>query len=263
MLLNYEEIKNLGLLSDDNPLNYNNATYNLVIGAIINAHGQTVDEYKIPPQGMVMVVSKEKFCLKPNIIGYTTVKNSLSVSGILSINIGIVDCQYNGPISSVLINFGKNEFEIKKGQAFMRMTFHDFTTVNNNIPLKHESTFMDEAHYARERKKDAMILGNKFLYLNKEIESFKLETKKSLVEYFAKLSVIISIIIGALSLAYSTYTSRSESETIQKYQSSRFVMDKLIKRDSILKQDSIKLDNKLNEIETLLKTIDASPKKKR
>ncbi|MCL4843787.1 MAG: hypothetical protein KJZ79_18195 [Bryobacteraceae bacterium] len=80
--------------------------------------------FVLEPQGMVRVVSTELIRMPPGVIGYALVKNALSNRCILAINIGIIDPGYTGPISSTLINFGKDRFLLKRDSAFLRLTFH-------------------------------------------------------------------------------------------------------------------------------------------
>jgi len=78
----------------------------------------------LEPQGMVRVISSEYFRVPDNVVGYALTKNGLSNACVLAINLGIVDPGYHGPISSTLINFGKEAFVITRDTTFLRLTFH-------------------------------------------------------------------------------------------------------------------------------------------
>lgn len=110
MIQNYEQIKLNGIITDVAEGNYNNGVYDIRIGKIITMKGDEVTTYSIPPQGMVVVVSKEKIKMPANIVGYAHVRTSLSSKGIMAINIGIIDPGYSGNLSSTLLNFGKEDF---------------------------------------------------------------------------------------------------------------------------------------------------------
>src|SRR6185437_4136614 len=82
--------------------------------------------FYLPPQGMVKVVSRETIKVPQGVAGYALIKNGLSNVGLLAINIGIIDPGYEGPISSTLINFGKNPLLLSPKMTFLRLTFHEY-----------------------------------------------------------------------------------------------------------------------------------------
>ena len=137
MLLSGKEIKDAGLLKRAKDGNYTSASYYLTVGKIVSMDGKIHDEYKIPPRGMAVLISEEIFNLPDNIIGYTTVKNSLSCDGLLAINVGLVDPGWGQPISSTLINFGSQNRLVLKGDKFLRMTFQKFEI--NELSQKKET----------------------------------------------------------------------------------------------------------------------------
>lgn len=173
MVLNGKEIKEGNFIRRAKDDNFTAASYNLSIGKIVTMDGKSHDEYVIPPRGMVLLVSEEIFQMPTTIIGFTTIKNSLSVKGLLAINIGIVDPKWNKPISSAIINFGSEKQFVQKGDCFLRMTFQqikaydrkDLLDINNqSIENENEVIFKD---YLTERKKIAVSsLSETFLSIN-------------------------------------------------------------------------------------------------
>jgi deoxycytidine triphosphate deaminase len=136
-MLSGEQIKGKQLIQNDRPESYRAASYDLTVGTIIpplarpskkNAPPSIgpVDTFVMPPQGMVEVVSHERVKIPKSIAGYATVKTGLCDKGILALNIGIIDPCYEGLISSTLINFGKSDFNLKKGEVFLRLTFFEY-----------------------------------------------------------------------------------------------------------------------------------------
>lgn len=125
-LLSGEEIKSLNLVensSDDNL--YRASTYDLSIGEIIPAGSESVGtEFKLPSGGTVRVVSKELLKLPNDITGHALLKNELCRKGVLAINIGVIDPGFEGPLSSILINFGREDFVVRQGAPFLRISFH-------------------------------------------------------------------------------------------------------------------------------------------
>jgi len=129
MVLNGLEIKQRKLLRRTEDEHFKAASYDLTIGNIITMKGKVLEEYVIPPRGMVLIVTKEVFDLKSkNILGYTTVKNAQSTKGLLAINVGLIDPEWVNPISSAIINFGKNDIRIKKDDEILRVTFQETTS---------------------------------------------------------------------------------------------------------------------------------------
>lgn len=101
----------------------------------------------LEPQGMVRVISAECIRMPNNVIGYALVKNALSNNCVLAINTGIVDPGYKGPISSTLINFGKEPFVITNETQFLRLTFHtcrDGTPARQFPEVDHDK-YLDDA----------------------------------------------------------------------------------------------------------------------
>lgn len=130
MMLNRDEITARGLIAEEFDANcLHDAGYDLRIEMIIsrndegkaNCCGDAVD---VLPQGIVAVTSKERVKLPLNVCAYASVKTSLCRDGILAINIGIIDPGWDGPISSLLLNFGKRMHQLRKNQLFLRLTFH-------------------------------------------------------------------------------------------------------------------------------------------
>jgi dUTPase len=129
-LLSGEEIKSHRLVegsTDDNL--YRASTYDLSVGDIVPAGAEAGlvyegSRYLLLPGGMVRVVSKERLRLPDTITGHVLLKNALCTKGVLAINIGVVDPGFEGPISSTLINFGREKCEVEKGTPFLRVSFH-------------------------------------------------------------------------------------------------------------------------------------------
>jgi dUTPase len=124
-LLSGEEIKSLALVQGStNDDLYRASTYDLSIGEIIPAKSAaTGSSYKLPAGGTVRVVSKEFVKLPNDVTGHALLKNELCRKGVLAINIGVIDPGFEGPLSSILINFGKEDFMVQAGAPFLRISF--------------------------------------------------------------------------------------------------------------------------------------------
>jgi|SRR5579864_5976973 len=145
MLMSSEEIRAAGVIEDASADMYQAASYNLRVGTIILPDGKKEEAYQVQPLGMVKVVSLERLNLPSYVLGYATVKTGLSSNGILAINIGLVDPEYKGLLSSILINFSKNTYHLQRGDEFLRLTFHHYNPPEGTLPKPSHMT-TDEAY---------------------------------------------------------------------------------------------------------------------
>ena len=125
-LMSGEEIRNAGLVVDAVESLYHAATYDVSVGDIIAVEetgASTPTEYKLPPGGTVRVVSRESLQMPLDVTAHALLKNELCRKGILAINIGVVDPGFGGPLSSILVNFGRGDFPVRKGESFLRLSF--------------------------------------------------------------------------------------------------------------------------------------------
>jgi deoxycytidine triphosphate deaminase len=99
-------------------------TYDATVGEIIHNGTTHKDEtFELPASGMVWVVSHERFALPPDLTGLATLRTTWTHSGILALNVGVVDPGWNGPLATAVVNFSSIPFEIKKGDGFLRVLF--------------------------------------------------------------------------------------------------------------------------------------------
>ena len=151
MLMSGNEIQTAGFIQNAAADMYKAASYNIRVGRIILPSGKATRAYKIPPLGMVKAVSLEKLNLPKEVLGYATVKTGLSSDGILAINIGLLDPEYKGLVSSILINFSKNDYHLQRGDEFLRASFHRYTAPTGGVPIP--SHMMTEENYVKEAKR--------------------------------------------------------------------------------------------------------------
>ncbi|MCZ4298365.1 dCTP deaminase domain-containing protein [Henriciella marina] len=164
MLLSKAQIEGRGIIEGSADENFRPAGYDLTAGQIIDVNGREFkgDEYEIAPQGIVWVISREIVRLGPTTLGYATIKTGLCNQGALALNIGIVDPGWRGPLSTSFVNFGKVPIRIRKGQAFLRLTFHSFSG-NVEAPI----LTVEKAQYVQNVKFSALQnFGNSFLNIS-------------------------------------------------------------------------------------------------
>jgi len=201
MVLNGEEIKKGKFVSRAIETNFRAASYDLTVGKIVTMDGKEHDKYTIPPRGMVLIVSEEILDLPNNVVGITTIKNSQSVKGLLAINIGIVDPEWDKPISSAIINFGNSKQRICKGDAFLRMTFQNINIFDKANLTKIENKADDKKNqnifesYLDDRSKTAIgNLSETFLTINQIKNEITVGVWKRFLSSVAIVAATLAII---------------------------------------------------------------------
>jgi deoxycytidine triphosphate deaminase len=130
MVLNRDQIRMRGLIADGLvESSLRDCGYDLTISSLMGKNDQgevteSINELDLEPQGIAVVVSRETLKLPADLCGHALVKTSLCREGVLAISIGVIDPKWEGPISSVLLNFGKKAYRLRKGDPFLRVTFH-------------------------------------------------------------------------------------------------------------------------------------------
>jgi len=124
MVLNGATITARGLVLGAVKSSLRDASYDLTIKDLVTPEGKIVDEYLLPAQGIVKVISAEEVKMPQDVVGYVLVKTSLCNEGVLALNIGIIDPGFEGPLQSALINFGKTDIRLHAGDVFSRISFH-------------------------------------------------------------------------------------------------------------------------------------------
>jgi deoxycytidine triphosphate deaminase len=119
-------------LNDADPRHIRNSSYYLTIGALIpvGKAAENFDPEKPPgsltlePGQLAWVVSQEVFNIKSHkITALVTLRSTLTKKGLLALDVGIVDPDFEGPIGSVVINFSKNHVLLSREDEFFRVIF--------------------------------------------------------------------------------------------------------------------------------------------
>lgn len=161
--------------------NYRPVSYDFRIGTIVCPGGNVADEYKIPPQGIVEVVSLENIKMPKDVFGNALVKTSLSDKGLLALGIGVIDPLYKGKLSSFIVNFSKDERLLKVGDAFLRGVFYTIPESS----LANEFGLSDEEYLARSRQRVMSDFSDKFLNIEEINKKFVEEAMDKYKKTFA------------------------------------------------------------------------------
>jgi deoxycytidine triphosphate deaminase len=119
-------------LTDADAKHIRNSSYYLTIGAIIPV-GKAAEKFNSdePPSSLTLepgqvawVVSREVFNIKSHkITALVTLRSTLTKKGLLALDVGIVDPDFEGPIGSIVINFSKNQVLLSTKDEFFRVIF--------------------------------------------------------------------------------------------------------------------------------------------
>ncbi|HWZ44247.1 MAG TPA: hypothetical protein VNW97_12280 [Candidatus Saccharimonadales bacterium] len=245
-MLNGDQIKTLGLIENDVASSYRAASYDLTIGKIIvpgEGRPKEYDEFIIPPQGMVEVISAERVKLPANIAGYTTLRNGLSSKGILAISVGIIDPLYQGLMSSTLINFSRSPVSLSTGLFFLRTTFHEYSPKRDLAPPK----LISDADYRSERcRKVEDRFSETFLDLKNTVAAVTPGILEEVFERWKKRLFVWMPVI-ALSLAVTALLVNSGSAFISGIGSHRDQIKAELRKE-IQQDDYLQIKRELDDL---------------
>jgi deoxycytidine triphosphate deaminase len=198
-LLSGEEVKLNGLVDKGEEKFFRASTYDLCVGDIIPAGGEVCgySKYSLPPGGMVRVVSKESLQLPDTITGHVLLKNELCTRGVLAINIGVVDPGFEGPISSTLINFGRETCVVERGTPFLRVSFHRCL----QSPKAKDSVKYDRETYLKRVKQEVLAYSGP-TFLNMDAMTAKAAAKAfvSFKEGLLLWATLVAVLIAVLAM---------------------------------------------------------------
>jgi dUTPase len=211
-LLTGNEIKTLGLISEPSDDGYRGASYDVHIGSII-IPGELAEgpaTYRLDPQGVVEVISREHVTLPNNLAGYAMVKTSLCDDGILALNIGIIDPLWKGPVSTTLLNFSNRPYALSRGQVFLRLTFHRCGDV---VPAQPQA--LTTSDYRVKKQQKALEFGSTFLNLEENIERISGKIFWKYVAWAALVIAVTTIVSSfAIGLVAMVFSSREHTRAI-------------------------------------------------
>lgn len=202
-LLSGEEIESLKLVEGSSDGNlYRASTYDLSIGEIIPAGSVSGgSEFRLPSGGTVRVVSRELLKLPDGITGHALLKNELCRKGVLALNIGVIDPGFEGPISSILINFGREDFAVKQGAPFLRISFH---RCPSSPKAAKSLKYTREQYVSHVKDEVAAYMAPTFLNMEttaaKAAEKAFVTFKEGLVVWATLAAVLVTVLLAALAI---------------------------------------------------------------
>jgi deoxycytidine triphosphate deaminase len=198
-MLNRDEIKTFGIIaegaaSDEDEKSWRATSYDVRVGTILAVESDGKSRLSeanfciVPPQGMVEVISLETIKVPENVAGYASVLTRLSRRGLLALNTGIIDPSYEGPLSAVMVNFGRTAFSLSSGDSFLRLTFHQHTVPDKFKPILR----VERQEFLRERKKEAgERFSESFLDIAAHIDEI---AKGAFWRYLGRAAVLVGLV---------------------------------------------------------------------
>ncbi|MGB9195793.1 MAG: hypothetical protein WCB53_02575 [Terriglobales bacterium] len=275
MVLNRDQIRTRGLIATglvEGSLR--DCGYDLTISSLLgkNDQGQVVestDELDLEPQGIAVVVSNEMLKLPPDVCGHALVKTSLCREGVLAMSIGIIDPKWEGPISSVLLNFGRKAYRLKKGDPFLRVTFHTLATESHDLPaaaaiqgspsLPSVGAIREKYLKSTKEKFDSRLAGS-FLDYNSLTWTAARKFFLPLIPVTGLIGIFIALLTFALNYSVLGLASRSMPQDV--VQAKAQVLTAEMKQDNQrLHDENSRLEQEIKDLRDRLDDL-AKPKKK-
>jgi deoxycytidine triphosphate deaminase len=217
MLLNNKQLLEKKIIDNVGPTSLRAASYDVRVGKVLAKPTKKEktsvvleDEYEIPPQGMVEVVSMERLTMPINVLGHATVKTRLSDECVLALGIGLIDPEYDSYLSSTLVNFGTQPFRLKKGDIFLRLTFHEFKRTEEDKSQIVKKDY--EAYEEEKRRKVLNRFSETFLNLANTVDqAFSVVSGRlwlKVVEISALAALVVAVTTAAATVGISVLGSR-------------------------------------------------------
>lgn len=78
-------------------------------------------DYKVPPQSQIIIKTDLQIQLPKGTYGRIAARSKFSAKNFISIGAGVIDEDYRGNVSVLLLNHSKNAISIKRGDSFAQL----------------------------------------------------------------------------------------------------------------------------------------------
>ncbi|MGX1348237.1 dUTPase [Bradyrhizobium elkanii] len=198
-MLQADSIVALNIVEDATQANYRAASYDIAIWKIVAPGGEELESYKLPPMGIVEVISKERFRIPEKVCCLAHVKTSLCNEGLLTLNTGLIDPGWNGRLSSFILNFGKDDRLLLSGDVFLRITFHELSfSTNHEFGSFPEQALADRVYIGDRKRNMVDRFAPEFLNLQKIVDRSVAATFEKYRQLLLVYVPVAAIVLAAL-----------------------------------------------------------------
>jgi deoxycytidine triphosphate deaminase len=189
------------------------ASYNLTAGKVFVRGKERSLPCTIGPQQMCVIVSRETVKVPVGYVGYAMPKTGLCFKGVLCLNTGIIDPGYDGRLSTVAINFDKEECEIEDGEQFLRLVVHRLADMTAVDPEREKS---DEA-YLEERKQDSKKFPLTFLDVPGQFQKIADKILGRQTNQVLFMLAVLAAVLGFITLGTWVWSESRVASTVERY----------------------------------------------
>ena len=218
MIVHPDKLIELGVIDPFEVAGRRPIGYDLAVGTIyvppdplawkdvgLKSHPDGLASYELPPQGIAVILSKERLNVPKNMLGHALPKSALCERGLLLLNTGLVDPGFNGQLLGVVLNFSKESIALNAGDRFLRLVFTQLTFDAPTISMR---SLVDRGKVAKNYP---------FYFLNLN-ESARKIAKEAVDGVFPKWGIIIAavtLLIALITLTVAPILTVNEGHNLE------------------------------------------------
>lgn len=223
-----------------NPISQS-TSFDLTVGAIIDHNGKKVEgPFILKPGNMVQVCTAEVFDLPSDVTGHVTYKTTQTQKGIWALTVGIVDPGWDGPISTTLLNFSRVDYPISEGDAFLRVSLFEHTSVPDKS-LREAPT--PENYLANVQKLAGTIFPKTFLdtdeIISKSGDAVLQKIRTEALSWIIGIALILSLIQVIANYFQPAYIISSYEMKIKQMENKLLKLEDIERKIDLMNTDSI------------------------
>lgn len=209
MLLTDQEIVARNIVQGAPQQGHRHTTYDATVGEIISC-GARIDDvsFRLKSRGVAWVVSNEDFHIPQDTTGVATLRTSWAHDGVFALNVGVLDPGWKGPVATALVNFGRDDFIVRKGDPFLRVLFFTGQTTSAASIVK------DREAYIREMTGKSRGFSETFLNMSSLVHDVAKEVLR--LPKWAYVLTIAAIFISIISIfapiAYTVWSDHLKNQ---------------------------------------------------
>lgn len=199
------------------------------------------DVFQLRPREIVLFETVEQISMPNNLMGSYTGLNTISQKGILLINASVVEPEYKGPLSGILVNFSSKNVELKLGMQIAKICFHqlDHDVAEGNNIINESDYTKDLVTLAKENYTETFLDIKTIL---NEVEA-RMTKKLKRQAYLAGFLVAVLLFIGTIEpFVYNAFWGHTSVNEWQKMNDIE-ILDSLRSQQQTLIKEIDKLKN--------------------